>query len=78
MLSVSDLESDPGVCPCAVSPEQLQGQGPIVALAVHEGGVKPREAILLLVVHEESGAAVWDARCFCFGSLPKSVPNSNL
>ncbi len=61
-LSVSDVESDTDVCPYAVSPEQLHGQGPIVALAVYEGGIKPREAIVLLVVHEESGAAVWDAR----------------
>lgn len=47
---------------CAVSPEQLHGEGAVISLAAHEGGAKPREAVLLLTVHEESGAAVWDAR----------------
>lgn len=53
-----------GVCHrrATVSPEQLHGQGPIMALAVHESGAKPRESIMLLVVQEESGAVVWDAR----------------
>lgn len=45
-----------------VSPEQLHGKGAVVSLAAHEGGSKPHEAVLLLVVHEQSGAAVWDAR----------------
>jgi hypothetical protein len=47
---------------CAVSPEQLRGEGAVVCLAAYEGGSKPREAVLLLVVQEDSGAVVWDAR----------------
>ena len=34
----------------------------MVALALHEGGAPPRDAALLLAVHESSGATVWDAR----------------
>lgn len=47
---------------CAVSPAQLHGEGAVVCLAVYEGGSKPREAVLLLAVHEDSEAVVWDAR----------------
>ena len=46
----------------AVSPAQLHGEGAVVCLAAYEGGSKPREAVLLLAVHEESGTVVWDAR----------------
>ena len=46
----------------AVSPGQLHGEGAVVCLAAYEGGSKPREAVLLLAVHEDSGAVVWDAR----------------
>ena len=46
----------------AVSPAQLHGEGAVVCLAVYEGGSKLRKAVLLLAVHEDSGAVVWDAR----------------
>jgi hypothetical protein len=45
-----------------VSSAQLHGEGAVVCLAAYEGGSKPREAVLLLAVHEDSGAVVWDAR----------------
>ena len=46
----------------AVTAEQMCGSGAVMELALHERGRAPQEQRLVLVVHQGSGAAVWDVR----------------
>ena len=40
----------------------MGGMGGIVSMALRSIGQKPQDRHVLLVVHEESGVAVWDFR----------------
>ena len=42
----------------AVTAEIMGGKGPVLSLAAHMMGDQPR----MLIVHEQTGALVWDVR----------------
>ena len=55
---------------CAVTRQELGGEGPVVAIALHA----TPDTDLLLVVHAASGAVVWDMRCACWSPIIRGHP----